>query len=256
MAEKPAESKPVAPIIVVKKKKHDDHPPHGGAWKVAYADFVTAMMCFFLVMWLMGSDEETKQAIEHYFNNPSAPPLAWRPELAKKDVVPLGVMTGAGDNVVNGAEGRAPAEFVQNPNMPPFQKEMGHEPAISMDTLFEDDDLMNLDLLKFSIPENELFLAGSADQWSPKAEKVLEKLGRLALHYHGAIIIQAFYDNSLGDPERTFEFQTARVVAVKNTLVNHVWASEDRVATPVVPAPKSADGNSQPLKLEFTLHKN
>lgn len=42
----------------------------GGAWKVAYADFVTAMMAFFLVMWLVGQDQEMKQAITRYFNNP------------------------------------------------------------------------------------------------------------------------------------------------------------------------------------------
>jgi chemotaxis protein MotB len=57
-----------APIIVIKKKKAAHHGHHGGAWKVAYADFVTAMMAFFLVMWLMGADEATKAGIEDYFN--------------------------------------------------------------------------------------------------------------------------------------------------------------------------------------------
>ena len=42
------------PVIIVKKKGHGGHGHHGGAWKVAYADFVTAMMAFFLVMWLVG----------------------------------------------------------------------------------------------------------------------------------------------------------------------------------------------------------
>jgi chemotaxis protein MotB len=42
----------------------------GGAWKVAYADFVTAMMAFFMVMWLVGQKEETKHAIAHYFQEP------------------------------------------------------------------------------------------------------------------------------------------------------------------------------------------
>jgi chemotaxis protein MotB len=42
----------------------------GGAWKVAYADFVTAMMAFFLVMWICGQDQEMKQSISRYFNNP------------------------------------------------------------------------------------------------------------------------------------------------------------------------------------------
>lgn len=58
-----------APTIVIKKKKHGHHGHHGGAWKVAYADFVTAMMAFFLVMWLLGADEATKAAIEGYFKN-------------------------------------------------------------------------------------------------------------------------------------------------------------------------------------------
>jgi len=42
----------------------------GGAWKVAYADFVTAMMAFFLVMWITAQDQKIKQAIARYFNNP------------------------------------------------------------------------------------------------------------------------------------------------------------------------------------------
>ena len=43
----------------------------GGAWKVAYADFVTAMMAFFLVMWLCAQDQKTKKAVADYFSNPS-----------------------------------------------------------------------------------------------------------------------------------------------------------------------------------------
>lgn len=57
------------PIIIVKKKAgHGGH--HGGAWKVAYADFVTAMMAFFMVMWLMNSNEKIKQAVAGYFKDP------------------------------------------------------------------------------------------------------------------------------------------------------------------------------------------
>jgi chemotaxis protein MotB len=57
------------PIIVIKKKGgHAGH--HGGAWKVAYADFVTAMMSLFIVLWLMGSSSKIKQAVAGYFNDP------------------------------------------------------------------------------------------------------------------------------------------------------------------------------------------
>src|SRR5580698_6204839 len=58
-----------APIIVIKKKGgHGGH--HGGAWKVAYADFVTAMMSLFIVLWLMGSSDKVKRAVAGYFNDP------------------------------------------------------------------------------------------------------------------------------------------------------------------------------------------
>jgi chemotaxis protein MotB len=57
------------PIIVIKKNgNHGGH--HGGAWKVAYADFVTAMMSLFIVLWLMGSSSKVKQAVAGYFNDP------------------------------------------------------------------------------------------------------------------------------------------------------------------------------------------
>ena len=62
-------AKTTQPIIVIKKKGgHGGH--HGGAWKVAYADFVTAMMSLFIVLWLMGSSEKVKKAVAGYFNDP------------------------------------------------------------------------------------------------------------------------------------------------------------------------------------------
>ena len=57
------------PIIVRRKKKgHGD--AHGGAWKVAFADFMTAMMAFFLVLWMVGQKDEVKQAVAGYFRDP------------------------------------------------------------------------------------------------------------------------------------------------------------------------------------------
>jgi chemotaxis protein MotB len=57
------------PIIIVKKKKKE-HGGHGGAWKVAYADFVTAMMALFIVLWILGQDQAVKETIAHYFRDP------------------------------------------------------------------------------------------------------------------------------------------------------------------------------------------
>ena len=58
------------PIIIVKKKGgHGGH--HGGAWKVAYADFVTAMMALFIVLWLLNSSKQIQEAVGGYFKDPT-----------------------------------------------------------------------------------------------------------------------------------------------------------------------------------------
>jgi chemotaxis protein MotB len=65
-----SEGKQLQPIIV-KKVKKGGHAVHGGAWKIAYADFVTAMMAFFLLMWLLGSTSEgDKKGLSDFFNTP------------------------------------------------------------------------------------------------------------------------------------------------------------------------------------------
>ena len=70
-----ANGKNERPIIIVKRRKKGGHEHHGGAWKVAYADFVTAMMAFFLVMWLVTAvSKEQRAAIFDYFKNPSMEP--------------------------------------------------------------------------------------------------------------------------------------------------------------------------------------
>jgi chemotaxis protein MotB len=64
------EAKKLQPIII-KRVKKGGHVAHGGAWKIAYADFVTAMMAFFLLMWLLGSTSEgDKKGLSDYFQSP------------------------------------------------------------------------------------------------------------------------------------------------------------------------------------------
>ncbi len=58
--------------IIIKKKKAGAHGSHGGAWKVAYADFVTAMMALFIVLWIVGQSKQVKQYVANYFKDPGA----------------------------------------------------------------------------------------------------------------------------------------------------------------------------------------
>lgn len=79
---------PGPPLIIVKKKvSHGGH--HGGAWKVAYADFVTAMMALFIVLWLMNSSKQIQEAVGGYFKDPTG-----SSKMVGSD------MRGAGDNFV------------------------------------------------------------------------------------------------------------------------------------------------------------
>mgnify|MGYP000937320910 CR=1 FL=1 len=82
-----AETKPTLIVRKVVKRGHGGH--HGGSWKVAYADFVTAMMAFFLVLWLVAStSQKDRAAISEYFRNPSP--------LSGKSATPAPGMAGPG----------------------------------------------------------------------------------------------------------------------------------------------------------------
>ena len=75
-------------IVIKKKRGHGGH--HGGAWKVAYADFVTAMMALFIVLWIVGQSSNVKQAISAYFKDPGV------------------FESGRGGNILKGSQGSAP----------------------------------------------------------------------------------------------------------------------------------------------------
>lgn len=79
-------------IIVKKKRGHAGH--HGGAWKVAYADFVTAMMALFIVLWIVGQSASVKQAVAAYFKDPGV------------------FESGRGGGLLQGSSGAAPAPTV------------------------------------------------------------------------------------------------------------------------------------------------
>ena len=55
-------------IVIIKRHGSHEEEHHGGVWKIAFADFMTAMMAFFLVMWLISANDKTKAVIARYFN--------------------------------------------------------------------------------------------------------------------------------------------------------------------------------------------
>lgn len=84
------------PAVIIRRQDDDDHEPHhGGAWKIAYADFMTAMMAFFLVMWLLNATtDEQRRGIAQYFNPLSDEKSAIPPEKIV-DTPPAPMMGGS-----------------------------------------------------------------------------------------------------------------------------------------------------------------
>lgn len=93
------DAKKLQPIII-KRVKKGGHAAHGGAWKIAYADFVTAMMAFFLLMWLLGSTTEgDKKGISDYFQSPLKVALQGGPGAGSSN----SIVTGGGNDLTQSA---------------------------------------------------------------------------------------------------------------------------------------------------------
>ncbi|HBB41872.1 MAG: motility protein MotB [Nitrospirae bacterium CG18_big_fil_WC_8_21_14_2_50_70_55] len=108
--------------IIIKRIKRGDGGHHGGAWKVAFADFVTAMMAFFMLMWLLGSTTpEQKAAIAEYFNNPTS-------------IVP-GESGGGSSMIHNGGDKEAPTgqDLDVNPPSTPGELQVESDDAVDED---------------------------------------------------------------------------------------------------------------------------
>jgi chemotaxis protein MotB len=88
------------PIIIRKKSGHGGH--HGGAWKVAYADFVTAMMALFIVLWLLNSSKKIQEAVGGYFRDPA----------------------GTAKNIGNGMTGSGTSVSLSKDDMPKLKEEL------------------------------------------------------------------------------------------------------------------------------------
>jgi chemotaxis protein MotB len=213
--------------IIIRRKKAGHAGAHGGAWKVAFADFMTAMMAFFLVMWLMGSDEEVKAAIADYFNNPTS---VLRIDFSNKDNIPLGDKTGAGESVLRGAEGEVPEDLVKNPSKPVLEGNTSAEDASeTIAKLVSSGDKVMVEVMRFSVLEDDLFQPGSTEQWKPGVEKIFQRIGKIARNKdHGKLTIRGSWGSV---DSGSYDFQVARAVAVAQFLVKRKLVEEDRVST-------------------------
>ncbi len=255
-------------ITIIRKKKGGGHAAaHGGAWKVAYADFVTAMMAFFLVMWLMGSDEETKAEISHYFNHPATP---WKNggDPDSRVARPLGERRGEGDSVLNGLDGANPDDLVPNPQRPVAELQANRELSEKVQGALEDMIYaveIDIDSMRFSISDQALFKPNSTDL-TPDAEKYLSKVGTILKGYSGYVALYGHMDPTLAklngrSPASIYEYSMAKAVTVMKHMVTQKYVAEERVfprgsgAEVPFSNEESARAHQKNQRIEFVLSK-
>lgn len=252
-----------APIIIKKKKIVGGHGHHGGAWKVAYADFVTAMMAFFLVMWLMGSDEETKAEIEHYFNHPNSP-FKSGGDPASNTLHPMGERNGQGDSILSGMDGLTPDDLVKD--SAPFEPvvERNKKLGAAVQEIFGKDVFeMELELkyAKFSIPENLLFMANSS-HLNAQAESYLDRMGKLTQSQKFSVTVSVHTTEIELDGAKVsnlYESSVLKSVTIAKYFVSKNWIPEDNIQPKGIrpnPEDENEDADdSMNHRVEFILKK-
>ncbi len=241
--------------IIIKRIKKGGHGGHGGAWKVAFADFMTAMMAFFLVMWLMGADEETKKAIADYFTT------ATIFKGGSDSIGKSGSAPNTSYSLLSGQEGGFDEKVVSEPARPRPVYLQEHKVLSQLVTELFDGNAFSADyseeFLKFSIPGNLVFQFGSTDI-SYEGKTYLEKLSKVFKNYEGTISIVGHTEKSEGDSEDSnWNLSFKRAMAIRSSLVKDFGVRGDQLI-PVANSSNNANESDAPgvnvnRRVEFIL---
>lgn len=217
-------------LIIIKKVVKAEHGHHGGSWKIAYADFITAMMAFFLLMWLLASLNKAQlEGISEYFKQPLR-------------IASIGgdTMGASHDNVHGGG-----TDFTKKEGQ--VKKIMGKEPSEELMKLqkLKSDILINVDKdpalanlknrllldvvsegLRIQLIDNKnrpMFDIGSEDM-NPEMKQLFAKIAKLLNDVPNKISIQGHTDaNPYNDPEdltqSNWELSTKRANAARRALI-------------------------------------
>jgi chemotaxis protein MotB len=160
-------------VTIVIKKVYNQAGHHGGSWKVALADFMTALMCFFLVMWLVNQTPETKKAVSDYFSTPSLIEYEFQNFGAEITLEKLFL------DLVNEPM-KAIQSFMEPMDRTPNILDMGSQKVVAAFLADQMQDIarnvqINPDGFEFVIVDTQLFLPGTSMP-NPQFVKVMEKL--------------------------------------------------------------------------------
>ncbi len=210
------------PVIISKGKKcAAGH--HGGAWKVAYSDFVTALMALFIVLWVLAQSEEVKTSIAHYFQNPTILGISGSKSFMK------GQGPGTGKKEIKGEIKNAPEDEKD------AEKQILIKKGKAIISLLQDTpDLSNLlDQVDVQITSEGLrielldekgaFFKSGSDKINPLAKKMLFVIGKQLSEINNKIVVEGHTDARPMPPNpkgmTNFELSTARANAARRVLV-------------------------------------
>jgi chemotaxis protein MotB len=212
------------------KKMHAKH--HGGSWKIAYADFITAMMAFFLLMWLLSLlNKYQLQGISNYFKKPLKEAFTQQDNISHKSLKPKPIVTGAPSDKnfeANSSSKQAPkpndgAETTAEQIKEELETSLASDPQMS-----EYKNLLNFvvtnDGLKIELRDLEnkpMFTQGKTD-FQAYATKVLTWLGGALNNYPNRVMIVGHTDSLAyrgGDDYSNWELSADRANATRRALV-------------------------------------
>lgn len=184
------DGKDSAPIII-KKINKGGHGGSHGAWKVAYADFVTAMMALFIVLWILSSSEKTKKAVAHYFQDPGG-----------------SISIGSGGSIIaSGGANPANPSAISNEGLKQIERKklqtMGNEIVARLkkgddfrDVMSQIDVQVTDEGLRIEIMESNrdvFFEVGNAGL-KPKADHILREIGSQLSKINNSLSIEGHTD--------------------------------------------------------------
>jgi len=232
-----------APIII-KRIKKGGHGAHGGAWKVAFADFMTAMMCFFLVMWLMGADEATKSAIADYFTTATIF-KGGSDSLGKNGSAP-----NSAYSLLNGQEGGFDEKNVNEPARPRPVYLIEHKTLSQLVNEVFDGNAFereyDAEKLKFAIPGNLIFQWGKTEI-SYEGKQYLKRLAEVFKNYEGEVQIIGHTEKGEGENEEAqWQLAFKRALVIRSSLVKDFNVNADQLIPTAVAKETLASSDATP----------
>lgn len=205
-----------APIIKKIKKVHGGH--HGGAWKVAYADFVTAMMALFIVLWILGQDQEVKEAVSGYFKDPVG--------FSSKG---KNILEGSSSQLINlNLEEEIQKKEAERQELEKMGEKLKSE--IEGDTeLMNISDQVRVEIVKEGLrielidSEKDVFFDLGTSELKLDAKRLIQKVGQELSKMPNKIIVEGHTDSrqysNNGSGYSNFELSTDRANSAKRALV-------------------------------------